>query len=92
MRRAIEADADFRRRIGTVAPPELVDAVGREWLRADEGWERRAGDLVAASDADAAAADLASALRRSEQRREAAEQVAARSRAEVAGLLAAWRS
>lgn len=86
LRRAIEADADFRRRIASVAPPELVDPIGIEWLRAGDGWERRAADLVDAAAAEAVEADRAASLRRSEKRREAAEQVAARSRAELAAL------
>ena len=43
LRRAIEADPDFRRRIAVGALPELVDPIGIEWLRREEGWEGRIG-------------------------------------------------
>jgi len=83
LRRAIEADPDFRRRIATAAPPELVDPIGIEWLRREDGWESRIAELVAAVDAAAAQSSESTLLRRAERRREAAEQVAVRTRAEL---------
>src|SRR6188472_1807731 len=67
LRRAIEADPDFRRRLAAGASPELVDPIGLEWLRREDGWESRVADLVAAADAAAEEADGAAALRRAER-------------------------
>lgn len=86
LRRAIEADDGFRRRLGAGAVPELVDPIGLEWLRREEGWEQRILELVAAADEAEARADVEAALRRAERRREAAEQAAVRTRAELAAL------
>jgi YacP-like NYN domain len=86
LRRAIEADAAFRGRLAAGAMPELVDPVGMEWLRHDEGWEDRAAELLAEADAATARADDERALHRADRRREAAEQAAARTRAELIAL------
>jgi YacP-like NYN domain len=88
LRRAIEADDGFRRRLAAGALPELVDPVGLEWLRRDDGWEQRAAQLVAAAAVESARAGDEGALRRSEKRREAAEQAATRTRAELVTLQA----
>jgi hypothetical protein len=88
LRRAIEADDVFRRRLAAGALPELVDAVGIEWLRREDGWEERAAALVAEAEESAARADDEGALRRAERRRAAAEQVAVRTRAELVALQA----
>ena len=66
LRRAIEADGTFRARLAAGAVPELVDDIGREWLRRDEGWEERATALVRAADEASEQADAAAALRRAE--------------------------
>ena len=77
LRRAIEADPDFRRRLAVGALPELVDPIGIEWLRREDGlgggaspssWRPPTTPSARSTDA--------SALRRAERRREAAEQVA----------------
>jgi hypothetical protein len=86
LRRAIEGDDRFRRRLAAGAVDELVDPIGQEWLRREEGWQERIGELVAEQERAAAEADAAAELRRAEKRREAAEQVAARTRAELIGL------
>ena len=39
LRRAIEADGEFRTRLSAGALPELVDPIGIEWLRREDGWE-----------------------------------------------------
>jgi predicted RNA-binding protein with PIN domain len=88
LRRAIEADGDFRIKLATAAAPELVDPIGLEWLRRDDGWEDRTASLIAAAQEAEKHADAATALRRAERRREAAEQVAARTRAELLQLQA----
>lgn len=84
LRRAIEADDQFRSAIAAGALPELVDPIGLLWLQRPDGWEARAAGLVdeqAAADADA---DLRADLRREEKRRRAAEQVAVRLRTDLA--------
>jgi predicted RNA-binding protein with PIN domain len=83
LRRAIEADDDFRARLAAGALPELVDPIGIEWLRREEGWEERLAELISAAREAEEHADAATALRRAERRREAAEQVAVRTRAEL---------
>jgi predicted RNA-binding protein with PIN domain len=86
VRRILEADEAFRSRIAAGAVPELVDPIGIQWLQRPEGWpERIAGLLDDAAD-EAARADAAAALQREARKREAAEQVAARSRAEMLAL------
>ena len=84
LRRAIEADEAFRGVIAAGALPELVDPLGILWLQRPEGWEDEAARLVAEMEAEAADADLRTAVRREEKRRRAAEQVAVRLRADVA--------
>jgi hypothetical protein len=86
LRRAIEADPDFRRRVAAGAVPELVDEIGLEWLRQEEGWEQRVTELAAADQEAKARAGEEAALRRAERRREAAEQIAVRTRAELVAL------
>lgn len=83
VRRAIEADDQFRSRIAAGALPELVDPIGRLWLTRPQGWEDDLRRLAAEADAAAEAADAAAALQRAEKRREAAAQAAARARAET---------
>ena len=83
VRRIIEADDVFRSAIAVGAVPELVDDVGRLWLAAESGWEERAGELVAAEAEALQSADAQRDLKRSEKRRLAAEQAAARIQAEV---------
>ena len=86
LRRAIEADDTFRRRLSAGALPELVDPIGIEWLRRADGWQERIVELVEQADQDTQRADTASTLRRAERRREAAEQAAIRTRAELVAL------
>ena len=86
LRRAIEADAGFRRRLAAGALPELVDAIGIEWLQRDDGWEERLAKLVDEAERSSHEAGAEAARRRAEKRREAAEQAAARTRAELVTL------
>ena len=65
------------------ALPELVDPIGIEWLRREDGWEARVAELIAATEEAEEQAGAEAALRRAERRREAAEQVAIRTRAEL---------
>ncbi len=83
LRRVIDNDPVFRSRLAAGALPELVDEIGRLWLEHRDGWDDTARELAAQIDADAESGDLRSQLRRAEKRRDAAEQVAARTRAEL---------
>jgi predicted RNA-binding protein with PIN domain len=83
LRRAIEADAAFRKAIAAGALPELVDPIGILWLQRPQGWQARIEQLVADRAAEAADADQRAMLRREEKRRHAAEQVAVRLRADL---------
>ena len=48
LRRAIEADPDFRRRLAAGALSRSSSMpIGIEWLRRDDGWEERIAALVA---------------------------------------------
>lgn len=84
-RRAIVADDLFRRRIGSVVGPELLDEPGLLWLQRPEGWRERLRVLADEAAAEASAADLAAQLRGAERRRLAAEQAAARAIADLVG-------
>lgn len=85
LRRIIDADDGFRQRLAAAAD-ELVDPIGREWLAREEGWEQRVATLVDEQREAAAERDAERELRRVEKRRRAAEEAAARARADVAGL------
>jgi len=86
VRRAVEGDDTFRSRLAAGALPELVDPIGRAWLTRAEGWEAEVARLVAEAEADAAESTAAAALQRAEKRLVAAEQAAARVRAETVSL------
>jgi len=83
LRRVIEGDAVFRSRLSAGALPELVDDIGRLWLAHSDGWQVEAAALANEIDAEAASGDVQTQLRRAEKRRDAAEQVAVRTRAEL---------
>ena len=64
-------------RIAVGALPELVDPIGIEWLRREEGWEGRIGRARGGRRRRRGAVDATTPpLRRAERRREAAEQAA----------------
>lgn len=86
IRRMVDGDETFRRRIAAGALPELVDPIGRLWLERPVGWEAAVADLAREADEVAAEADAAQRLKKADKRREAAEQAAARSRAEIVTL------
>ncbi|MEO7397702.1 MAG: NYN domain-containing protein [Ilumatobacteraceae bacterium] len=83
VRRAIVADDGFRSRLGLLDSSELVDEIGRAWLRRDDGWQDDVRRLLAAARQAEEDESAAAALRKAEKRREAAEQVAARANAEL---------
>lgn len=86
IRRVIEADPVFRSRLSAGALPELVDEIGRLWLTQPDGWQDAARRLAADIEEAAASGDLRSQLKHAERRRTAAEQAAARTRAELLQL------
>ena len=86
IRRMVEGDDTFRRRIAAGALPELVDPIGKLWLERPDGWEADIVALVREADEAAAEASAAQQLKKAEKRRDAAEQAAARSRAEIVTL------
>ena len=88
LRRAIDADDGFRRRLAAGVVDELVDPIGREWLCREDGWQSRLAALAEAAEQREVEEAAAGELRRAERRREAAEQVAARTRAEIVALRA----
>jgi predicted RNA-binding protein with PIN domain len=81
LRRAIEQDDVFRRRIAVGAVPDLVDPIGMLWLQRPVGWEAEVQALIEAHHAEEQHADLRASLRRADKRREAAERLAVRSQA-----------
>lgn len=81
VRAAVEADHDFRRRLALVATEELVDPVGVLWLTRPDGWSEAITDLLPTNEIDEA-----TAMRREERRRQAAQDAAARARAELLAL------
>ena len=83
VRAVVEADADFLRRLGTVATADLVDEVGMLWLTRPDGWLPAAAALADAQAAAQQADDAATVLRREQKRREAAEAAAARWRVDL---------
>ena len=83
LRRVIDDDPVFRARLAAGALPELVDEIGRLWLEHGDGWADAASELAAQIDAVAESGDVQAQLRRADKRRDAAEQVAARTRAEL---------
>ena len=86
LRRVVESDEVYRQRLSAGALPELVDPIGKLWLERPVGWEDDIVRLAAEAEAEEHAADAAKQLKRAEKRRVAAEQVAARTRAEVVAL------
>jgi predicted RNA-binding protein with PIN domain len=86
LRRAIEANERFRTLVAAAATAELVEPIGLEWLRREDGWQDRVAELVASEQEAEEQASADAALRRSERRRQAAEEVAVRTRAELAQL------
>jgi predicted RNA-binding protein with PIN domain len=86
VRRAVEGDELFRSRVAVGALPDLVDPIGRLWLTRPEGWEAELERLVAAAEQAAEQATADAKLQRAEKRLIAAEQAAARSRAETVSL------
>lgn len=83
IRRAVEADPDYRAAISAGAIPDLVDDVGRLWLAGRPGWEDDAAQVIAKQAAAEQHTDLRRELKRAEKRRLAAEQATARIQVEV---------
>ena len=83
VRAAVEGDDLFRGRLASVATADLVDEVGVLWLSRPDGWELAVTALIPAQ-----AIDDQAALRREERRRLAAQEAAARGRAELLAVTA----
>ncbi len=88
VRRVVDADDEFRGRVGLVATEELVGRAGLLWIHRPDGWEDELAGLVAVEQAAGAAADADRAERSAQKRLDAAE-LAARS---AIGELATVRS
>ncbi len=86
VRRAVEGDDEFRRKLAVAASaaPELLDEASMLWLARPEGWEAGLAGLSAV----VGPADLAAELRRAERRRQAAETAMHRVMAELVQLRA----
>ena len=81
VRAAVEGDDDFRRRLASVATAELVDEVGMLWLSRPDGWTETIAEILPEQPIDSD-----TAMRREERRRQAAQDSAARARAELLNL------
>ena len=68
VRRIVEASSSFRRGLAAAASMELLDEPGFLWLTRPDGWCQRLMELAVTD----TSVDVATALRRSEKRREAA--------------------
>lgn len=83
IRAAVEGDADFRKRLASVATSELVDEIGLLWLSRPDDWLKAVAEILPEKVGDDEAA-----FRREERRRLAAQEVATRGRAELLGVRA----
>ncbi|MFN0091471.1 MAG: hypothetical protein ACKVWR_14580, partial [Acidimicrobiales bacterium] len=77
-RRAVEHDAEFRRRVAAEADREALGEAGWLWLTRPKGWEARLDQLRLAAQAEHHAAADERAERRAVRRLAAAEEAAAR--------------
>ena len=84
VRRAVEADDEFRQRVATVATEELVGGAGVLWLARPEGWEEQLAEALDAEAHDSTAAADARTGRAATKRAEAAEAAARRATGELA--------
>jgi hypothetical protein len=88
VRKAVEADEEFRQRVGLVATEELVGRAGLLWLQRPDGWQEELAAIVAEQEEAEAAAAADKAERSALRRLEAAEQAARSAAAEAAALRA----
>jgi predicted RNA-binding protein with PIN domain len=86
IRRIVEADEEFRLRLAAAADAIHVDELGVEWLRREPGWEQRVADLIVAGEQDRADRAAERVLAHERRRREAAEQRAVKSNAELVSV------
>jgi predicted RNA-binding protein with PIN domain len=84
VRHAIEADDEFRQRVGAVATDDLAGRAGALWLSRPDGWEGELATLAAAADAEEVSFEHARDERSAVRQRDAATHTAARARAELA--------
>ncbi len=83
VRRALVDEPSFRGALCAGDVAGLVDEIGAMWLSRPDGWEVDIRRLLAVKQSDAAETSAKVALRKEVKRREAAEQIAARSVAEA---------
>ncbi len=83
VRAAVEGDDGFRQQLAAVATPELVDEIGMLWLSRPEGWSQAIIDRLPPKPNDGE-----TMIRRETRKRLAAEESAARARANVLALTA----
>lgn len=81
VRRAVEGDHDFRKHVASRATDELVDRVGLLWLDRPDGWAAAILDLLPPAEREAV-------RRREDRRQEAAQETAARAKAEIDAAVA----
>lgn len=86
IRREVESDVAFRRRLTAAATPDLVDEIGRMWLDGRAGWPVAAQEILDRHDAERHEQEAGAMAHRAEKRRVAAESAAARSRVEIVAL------
>src|SRR4051794_12442503 len=88
VRRAVDGDAEFRARIAAVVDEELAGRVGWLWLHRPDGWTDEVAGLLAAEQADEAAATEQRQKRAASKRVDAAEAAARRATGELAAVRA----
>lgn len=82
VRAAVDGDDGFRKQVASHATDELVDEVGMLWLERPDGWAQAIEEAVQGRFADDAA------IHREDRRRQRAQELATRARAEQLGLAA----
>ena len=80
VRGAVEGDDDFRLRLASVATADLVDPAGLLWLSRPDGWAETIADALPEK------VDDETIVRRAECHRQAAQESATRTRAELLNL------
>jgi hypothetical protein len=86
VRRAIDAEDEFRTEVAAAAGPAQVDDIGIEWLRREPGWEQRVEELVERRAQQAAERSVERELAREQRRRAAAEERAERAQLDLSLL------
>ena len=88
VRRAVEADDEFRSRVALAATPELAGEAGVLWLQRPQGWQQQLDELVAGQAAAEEVEEGERAERSASRRVEAAEHAARVAAADLASVRA----